>query len=74
MRLSLTVVLCCIVLCILTRKLFAQAGFTAPDTVCVNAPVTITNTSAGASTWLWNFCSGSMFTPPQIDNLGNRGC
>lgn len=56
-----------------TRPVVSVAGFTAPDTVCVNAPVNITNTTTGASTYLWNFCSGGIFNPPQVDNLGNPG-
>ncbi len=51
----------------------AAASFTAPDTVCVNAPVNITNTTTGASTYYWNFCSGSLYNAPQITNLGGMG-
>ncbi|SEL50253.1 gliding motility-associated C-terminal domain-containing protein [Chitinophaga rupis] len=51
----------------------AAASFTAPDTVCVNAPVNITNTSTNASTYYWNFCSGSLYNAPQITNLGGMG-
>src|SRR6185295_926842 len=32
------------------------ASFNAPDTVCVNSPVNITNTSVGATSYYWNFC------------------
>lgn len=56
-----------------TKPVVSVAGFTAPDTVCVNAPVNITNTTTGASTYFWNFCSGGIYTPPQVDNLGNPG-
>jgi hypothetical protein len=52
---------------------FSQASFTAPDTVCVNTPVNIQNTSLGASTYFWNFCSGSLYGTPVITNLGNPG-
>ncbi|SFD81662.1 gliding motility-associated C-terminal domain-containing protein [Chitinophaga sp. CF118] len=52
---------------------FSQASFTAPDTVCVNSPVNIQNTSVGASTYFWNFCSGSLYGTPKITNLGNVG-
>ncbi|WP_109697794.1 T9SS type B sorting domain-containing protein [Chitinophaga deserti] len=55
-------------------KVNAQtASFTAPDTVCVGAPVTITDQSSGAGTWFWNFCSGSPFRTPVLTNLGNFG-
>lgn len=47
--------------------------FTAPDTVCVNTPVTITNTSAGASSYYWNFCVANSSTNPVGTNLGNFG-
>lgn|GEM_PF-470672 len=49
------------------------AAFTAPDTVCVKNPVTITNTSVGASSWFWNFCVGNLNNPPVGTNLGNIG-
>ncbi|WP_164714248.1 T9SS type B sorting domain-containing protein [Chitinophaga rhizosphaerae] len=45
----------------------------APDTVCVGTPVNITDQSAGVGTWFWNFCSGSLFSPPALTNLGNFG-
>lgn len=61
--------LICLVLC---QSLHAQtASFTAPDTVCVGAPVTITDQSASVNTWQWNFCSGTSFQPPTVVNNGN---
>ncbi|MDP4252887.1 MAG: gliding motility-associated C-terminal domain-containing protein [Bacteroidota bacterium] len=49
-------------------------SFTLPDTVCVNAPVNISNTSAGGATWFWNFCVADLNqTIPQATNLGNVG-
>jgi gliding motility-associated-like protein len=63
----------CKTILVKTPPVVSVAGFTAPDTVCVNAPVNITNTTTGASTYLWNFCSGGIFNPPQVDNLGNPG-
>lgn len=49
-----------------------QAGFTTPDTVCIKTPVTITNTSVGASSYYWNFCVADINnTPPLGVNLGN---
>jgi gliding motility-associated-like protein len=47
------------------------ASFTAPDTVCVNTPVNISNVSAGASTYYWNFCVANINTIPTGVNLGN---
>jgi gliding motility-associated-like protein len=49
------------------------AAFTAPDTVCVKNPVTITNTSVDASSYFWNFCVGNLNNPPVGTNLGNIG-
>jgi gliding motility-associated-like protein len=53
------------------KKVVVQ--FTTPDTVCVNTPVTITNTSAGASSYYWNFCVADINTPPAAVNIGNPG-
>lgn len=50
-----------------------QASFTAPDTVCVNEPVTLTNTSTGGSSFYWNFCAGNLFQDPEGVNLGTLG-
>ncbi len=50
-----------------------NAAFTAPDTVCVNSPVTITNTSSGASSYFWNFCVANGSNPPIGTNMGNVG-
>ncbi|MEJ7740606.1 MAG: gliding motility-associated C-terminal domain-containing protein [Chitinophagaceae bacterium] len=49
-------------------------GFTTLDTVCVNTPVNITNTTTGASNYYWNFCVAdiSKITPTAV-NLGNPG-
>lgn len=49
----------------------ASAGFTAPDTVCINKPVTITNTSVGASSYFWNFCVADIDKAPVANNIGN---
>lgn len=49
------------------------AGFLAPDTVCVNEPINLQNTSAGVTNYLWNFCSGTVYSAPQLTNLGNPG-
>lgn len=49
------------------------ARFSIPDTVCINAPVTITNQSVGASTYFWNFCTANLSTNPVVTNLGNPG-
>jgi gliding motility-associated-like protein len=49
------------------------AGFTSPDTVYTNQPVTISNTSTGGTTWCWNFCSGNSLLNPEGTNIGNPG-
>ena len=57
---------------VLTNKCTTTTtSFTSPDTVCVNAPVTITNTSTGASSYYWNFCVANVNTPPAGVNFGN---
>ncbi|HSC38667.1 MAG TPA: hypothetical protein VLD19_12370, partial [Chitinophagaceae bacterium] len=64
-------------LAVLLLPVFSNAqvipAFTTPDTVCVNDPVPITNTSTGASTYYWNFCVGDVNKPPVGTNLGNIG-
>ncbi len=47
--------------------------FTSPDTVCVGGNVNITNLSQGATTYYWNFCSGSANNNPTGVNIGNPG-
>lgn len=49
------------------------ADFTIPDTVCVNKDILVKNTSVGASTYYWNFCSGNLAADPAGVNLGNSG-
>lgn len=63
----------CILLLIFFCNTQAQTpSFTTPDTVCVNSPVGITNTSVGATTYYWSFCSANLSTTtPTGTNLGN---
>ena len=49
------------------------ASFNTPDTVCVNTPFQITNTSVGASNYFWNFCTANINQPPVGTNLGDVG-
>lgn len=49
------------------------ANFLVPDTVCVNQSIDIQNTTIGASTNYWNFCSGNLASTPIGINLGNIG-
>jgi hypothetical protein len=45
------------------------AAFTLnPDTVCVNTPVLITNTSSGGSVYTWNMGDGTTYTGPNPPN------
>jgi gliding motility-associated-like protein len=46
-----------------------SADFVVPDTVCVNTPISINNTSTNASSFYWNFCSGSLNTQPAGTNF-----
>lgn len=60
--------------CLLVKlNVLGQASFTTPDTVCVNDPVAITNTSVGASTYYWNFCGYDLYGTPTLTDLGNPG-
>lgn len=60
-----------------TKLSFAQvnvtASFTAPDTVCINSPINIQNTSQGATTYYWSFCTANINQPPIGTNLGDLG-
>ncbi|BAV07195.1 gliding motility-associated C-terminal domain-containing protein [Filimonas lacunae] len=57
----------------LTNGLAASAAFSAPDTVCVNTPVAVTNMSQNATSYYWNFNSANLDTQPATVNLGNIG-
>jgi len=60
--------------CILISALtYAQIGFLTPDTVCLNTPVTINNTTSGATTYYWNFCVADINAAPVAVNLGDPG-
>ncbi len=52
---------------------YAQvAGFFAPDTVCMNKPVVISNVQPpSATSYKWSFCTGNAFYEPDGINLGN---
>ena len=47
--------------------------FDIPDTVCVNMPVNIINSTTGATSYFWNFCVGNINNIPTGTNLGNIG-
>jgi gliding motility-associated-like protein len=49
------------------------ANFIIPDSVCVGQDIVIQNTSTGATTYYWNFCSGNLATNPVGANSGNLG-
>ncbi len=46
-----------------------QASFTLPDTICLNEPVNIVNTSTGATRYEWDFCSGDLKNDPAIKEI-----
>jgi len=49
-------------------------SFTILDTVCVNTPVHITNTTSGASSYYWSFCTADLKNEaPLAENVGNIG-
>ncbi|WP_344823057.1 gliding motility-associated C-terminal domain-containing protein [Rurimicrobium arvi] len=50
--------------------LFAQTTFTAPDTVCIRQPITLTPKDTTASSYYWSFCSGWLMNRPTGNFLG----
>ncbi|MCW3122652.1 MAG: hypothetical protein JWQ38_2144 [Flavipsychrobacter sp.] len=46
--------------------------FFAPDTVCVNQPVSLKNNIFNAASYYWGFCSGYQMNAPTGDNLGKK--
>lgn len=50
-----------------------NTDFSIPDSVCVGQNFAIQNLSKGASTFHWNFCSGSLTNNPIGENMGNLG-
>lgn len=47
-----------------------QVSFVAPDTVCLNEPITIDNNSRNIQYASWNFCEPSSFDDISTENLG----
>lgn len=48
--------------------------FESPETVCVDKPFIINNTSSGATNYYWSFCSANLNSSTvQIENMGNIG-
>jgi len=73
-RLPAALISCILTLILPAGDLLAQvAGFTCPDTVYTGAPVTITNTTTGGSTFYWSFCTGNTLSDPVGTNIGNPG-
>lgn len=50
--------------------LHAQVTFTAPDTVCIRQPITMTPNDTTGSSYYWSFCSGYMMNRPTGNFLG----
>lgn len=50
--------------------LHAQTTFTAPDTVCIRQPITMSPVDTSASSYYWSFCSGYMMNRPDGVLLG----
>jgi gliding motility-associated-like protein len=47
------------------------ASFTVPSSVCAGSPVTVNNTSAGATNYYWSFCAADFSANPDAVNLGD---
>ena len=62
-----------IIICLIASKTVSaqNIGFTVPDTVCLNTPIQIQNTTTGASTYYWNFCVADINQQPVGVNMGN---
>lgn len=58
---------------IITPDPLVTAGFTIPDTVCVNTSVSIKNTTTGGSNFYWSFCDPDLNVVPEAINIGNTG-
>src|SRR5665647_1490281 len=59
-----------------TQHLLSQvvtASFNAPDTVCRNQSITITNTSTNGTTYNWDFCKDQPTQGITGVNLGSLG-
>jgi gliding motility-associated-like protein len=60
-------------LTIIPGTVTSQISFELEDTICINDPVIITNTSREATTYYWNFCSGNLFYDPGGENFPDPG-
>lgn len=47
------------------------AEFTTVSSTCTGTPVTVQNTSRGATSYFWNFCSADFNSVPEVVNLGS---
>lgn len=45
-------------------------GFNAVSSTCAGTPVTVQNTSTGATNYFWSFCSADFNNVPEVVNLG----
>ena len=62
-----------IMLLLMAAKVYGQADFSIPDTICIDKSVTIENLSREAETYYWNFCSGNLINDPGGENFANPG-
>jgi len=65
----------CLLSTFVSQTVYSQVSvsFLAPDTVCVDAPISIINQSTGGTTNFWSFCAGNLNSIPNATNLGNLG-
>jgi len=54
-----------------SSRMAVIAAFSMPDTACMNNPIPIENLSQGATTYLWQFCTGDPLTDIHGIDLGN---
>jgi gliding motility-associated-like protein len=66
--------LICLTLASSARFSIAQSvSFASPDSVCVNTPLSLQNTSTGGTSYYWTFCVSDLSAVPVATNLGNPG-
>lgn len=49
------------------------SGFEVSDTVCINSPLAIKNTTIGGRLFYWSFCDSPLNSTPTAQNIGNPG-
>ena len=59
--------------CFPAMQVYSQPGFAMPDTMCIDDSMEVTGLRDDASSYFWDFCSGSLGFVPVGDNLTDIG-